>query len=120
MPFSTRYKFNSRCVAVHGRCGSPCGFETHTKDKYCNYGVAGLEGTIPEKYLISDQDYSASKVVYSEQYQDGALFGDILHTFFMIFMTITVISMWISFLPGVGKEDKSKRCCGCTADENRR
>ena len=94
---------------MQGRCGSACGFETHTKEKYCDFGGPGdttYIGTIPQQYLISARSskHAGKHIVFSEQYRNDNIFGDVLHTFFMLFMTITVISMWISFLPGVGTE----------------
>ena len=111
-----KHKFNEHCVAVHGICGSPCGFSTEFPDsKYCKQlDPVNKPGvfSIPEQYLIGgicdddddDSEYGCdddnfidtddggwgSGVVYSPQFHTLSLLGNIFHVLFMTFMTITV------------------------------
>ena len=108
--------FNDICVAVDGVCGKSCGFASNNP-QYCEYDEKG-RGTIPAELLIAtddddedtseDDDFENDRyaVVYTDQFRthDSVYqrLVDSFHVLFISFMTITVISMWISFLPGVG------------------
>ena len=94
-----------------------CGIDSNMpQEEFCKQdpNVAG-QFMIPDKYLFSescdDDDESCDDdggTVYSPQFLEKSdpLF-DAFHVMFLTFMTVTVVSMWISFLPGIGR-DKSK------------
>lgn len=111
--FSTKTKFDGRCVQADGLCGSACGYQTSTPSKeVCEFDAKGI-GRINRNYLFNTKDtddefkLGRKSTVYTKQYRNSSILSDTFHTFFILFMSITVISMWISFLPGIGYVSKN-------------
>ena len=125
--FDSKKGLNEYCVEVDGVCGSSCGFAT-AAPKYCqylesservddvdddDYTVANGRwpdepgrGYIPKDLLMNldneFKDDDAGSPFTSEK--GNGLLNTFFHVFFIVFMTISALSMWISFLPGIGRD----------------
>lgn len=102
--------FDDMCVAMDGVCGTTCGFSAD-KPKYCTYnnglGTFDLEDLAIAGESDDDDDaasdhYGKYEMIYDIHLKKSTPLRLIYHCLFLAFMTISALSMWISFLPGIG------------------
>ncbi len=128
--FDPTKKLNEYCIQADGVCGTSCGFDT-TLPKYCAFGEESSgsvddaddvpdsarwwdnddprRGRIPQRLLMkpSDSEFDDDDAgsVFGSESRSSSVLGLFFHVFFIVFMTISALSLWISFLPGIGRDN---------------